>query len=122
MHKLNKFVLVALLMLLPALFLNGCSRSEARSDKDDAFLPFAAYQYAKGEIQPRLPLPNSAVFALITEKDEVFIEELEGNRIEIKSVVGHRSSETSELVSSNFTIVLEYLGDGRFNTVSVEIK
>jgi hypothetical protein len=109
-------------LLLLALLVNGCSKSEALDERNDVLVPFAAYQYSKAEVQTRLPHPNSAVFPPITAKDEVLIEELEGNHIKINSSVAHRTPETSELKSSNFTVVLEYLGDGLFKTISIEVK
>jgi hypothetical protein len=121
MHKAIRFFLPILFLMLLTLLVNGCSKSEAEADKD-VLVPFAAYQYSKAEVQTRLPHPNSAVFPPITAKDEVLIEELEGNHIKINSSVAHRTPETSELKSSNFTVVLEYLGDGLFKTISIEVK
>jgi hypothetical protein len=97
--------------------MGGCGKDKSAGNEEDLAITFAAYQFAKSEIQVLMPIPNSAVFPQISG-GSVAIEELD-SVIEIKSHVSFRELPQGDLLSKDFIIVLTHLGDGQFQTESI---
>jgi hypothetical protein len=110
---------VLIFLLVMAVILAGCGK-EKQAEEEDFFVPIAAYQFAKSEVQTRLPVPNSAVFPQFTAGG-IEVEGLGDNLVEVRSYVSHRRDMTVEDVETvDFTVVLKYLGDGLYQLESLE--
>ena len=117
--KKRNIMLAFLCLLALSFIIAGCSTKQ--KDRDGFALPVAAYQFAKSEVQVLLSTPNAAVFPMISE-GIVIIEELEDNMIIVTSSVSYNDFEVDHMVSKNFTVVLKHLGNGIFQTNSIDFE
>lgn len=119
-YNMKRLALVLLVVLSLSVLAVGCGNNDADTTAGVA-TRFAAYQFAKTEIQRQLPVPNSAVFPNITS-DMVEITELEDNLMEIQGTVAHRDPRSMATVASSFTIVVRYEGNEEWTTESMTVK
>lgn len=111
----RSMVILLVLALMLALF-SGCGKKAA---EEDIALPIAAYQYAKGEIQTRLPIPSSAVFPQYTD-GSLDISLPAENKVQISGTVAHRDPAKDAIITTNFTVVVVHQGKGLWKIESLE--
>ncbi|MCW3491320.1 hypothetical protein [Dethiobacter alkaliphilus] len=111
--------LLILLLVVTTMIVAGCGSS---NDEEDILgTRFTAYQYAKSEIQNRLPFPNSAIFPHISDQDYVDISGIDGEYFEVSGIVEHRESDIHEYETSEFAIVVIYQGNGLWEIESLDL-
>ncbi|EEG77720.1 hypothetical protein [Dethiobacter alkaliphilus] len=102
-----------LLVFVVAIVAVGCGNSQAEQDKK---LEVAAFQYARGEVQSRLPSPNSAVFPGF---ETVNIIEHDDGTLELSGRVAHTAG--GQRASTNFNIIVYQEGNGLWRTESLDL-
>lgn len=109
--KTCKFIVLAAILL--SLFSVGCGGRQVESEPNE----FMAWSFARGLVRSRLDQPNKAIFP---EFSREFVER-QGNDIFIVRAHVGAPDENETMVSYNFIVTAEYLGNQIFQETSVEI-
>lgn len=110
-RKNCKFIVV--LAALTVLLLSGGCGGQARSEPNE----FMAWSFARGLVRSRLDQPNKAIFPQYSRE---FVER-QGNDIFIVRAHVGAPDENETMVSYNFVVTAEYLGNQVFQERAVEI-
>ncbi|MBS3899786.1 MAG: hypothetical protein KGZ76_13290 [Dethiobacter sp.] len=111
-RKSCKFIIVmaAIAVLLLA---GGCGGRQAQSEPNE----FMAWSFARGLVRSRLDLPNKAIFPQYSRE---FVERQGDDIFIVRAHVG-APDDAGTMVSYNFVVTAEYLGNQVFQETSVEI-
>lgn len=103
-------ILTAILLLLLS---GGCGGRQAESEPNE----FMAWSFVRGLVRSRMEQPNKAIFP---EFSQEFVERQGDDIFIIRAHVG-APDDTGTMVSYNFIVTAEYLGNQVFQETSVEI-
>ena len=111
-RKVFKFVVV-LAALVALLLSGGCGLGQAESEPNE----FMAWSFVRGLVRSRLDQPNKAIFPAYSPE---FVERQGDDIFIVRAHVG-APDENEAMVSYNFTVTMEYLGNQIFQEKTVEI-
>lgn len=110
--KICKLIIV-LAAITVLLFSGGCGGRQAQSEPNE----FMAWSFARGLVRSRLDQPNKAIFPQYSQE---FVER-QGDRVFVVRAHVGAPDENDVMVSYNFTVTAEYLGNQVFQETAVEI-
>ncbi len=111
-RKICKFIVV--LVALTALLLSGgCGVRQAESEPNE----FMAWSFVRGLVRSRLDQPNKAIFPQYSPE---FVERQGEDIFIVRAHVG-APDENGTMVSYNFVVTAEYLGNQVFQERALEI-
>jgi PBP1b-binding outer membrane lipoprotein LpoB len=112
----KKFIVI-IILLLAALSISGCSGNTAGARNDEP-TDVMAWQFAQGLVRPQVPRAGNATFPRF---EGSFVEQNDNGIFVIASYVNTLNSEGA-VITYNFIIEAEYVGNDVFQEITVELR